>query len=559
MIKFRLDWLSRVGTFSFAFFLIAAMVPVLVVPANYFHLLRSPSLVKLADYSGLLFFVCAFGALTCFFISRLNFLVPSSSGHTVDSVAKDKNQWSWVVVGLCSLFVLFFSVRNLDSAMDWDELDTLSRMVSLKKAMVDENDPYHNANMFDFLNNTRVHLLANLASRVSLSFVGVSPFAARLPAVFFTVLLLLSVAFLAGPGENPFVRALVFLHVAANHLVLWYSHSMRGYMSMMATSTLCFAYLVRAVYSSKPALNPILTFVLFLLPLLTHTFGAFFSGLLFVSYLAWFYFNANSLRPALFKVHQRALISAGCAMPFIAFYLVKQALFLNRVGDFHSNVVLDFSSLLLPLSGFARFPEGYVLFGFVVLVFIFQIRQLWKHQSLESLFFVLSFTFFVFLIPLTKSPFFEPRFLLGFLIPAIYSVGKLATIFKTQTVRYFAQTFAVITFVIFPIYEGNDVPTPVISGMKEFHEFMTSVRQILPPNACVTTSGEADQSRFAETLYFYKPARKLTTECPVIYQLHFAHNWDGNIPLKIADNQRAKELLSDGKDRFLYLLTPISD
>lgn len=458
------------------------------------------------------------------------------------------------------LSALFFrGLWDFRTPLDWDEIDAAARMASPETSPLGTNEDYGNVDMINPLVNTRNHSLANLMSLGAMKIVGVSENSARLPALLFGLLLLTTLYFLYRRMMGAAIFLLLSLHLLLNESVVWYTHSMRGYVSMMASTLILFSL---ALASSKGLLvDKKWSYAAFIAAIVvngfTHSFASVFGLIAVGCYGLWVYFNGRLIDLKL-NTHAQKFFLAGAVASLIPLtILVIQFFYLNRIGNLRSTAEANaFVSIATTFGlvgfGWAAFMMTVVIGG--IALRLIQLGEKW-YADYHLLFVGASVLSIFLMLVVLKPSFFEGRFLLGFLIPLVWLLLEATPSGSAARKGYIA---ALLLFL---------VVGPVLSRAEIFHartvqygDYDTFVRQVRVitnslQHPCFSFSGEADQARFSRDLYFYKKTPKRAAVCNEYFHLHFGKSWEGSLTWTPPEGVQAQDLLGDGKGRHLYRLT----
>jgi hypothetical protein len=514
---------------------------------------------KISQWATLATFALATMAAMSFAIShilfalqgRCNLLALSANPFRVNS-PRETRLMPYLLCGVLALALFSQTLWNVRAPMDWDELDTATRLISPELAPLDEKSPYGNRDVISPTKNTRNHAMANVAALISLKILGTSDVAARLPSLFFT-LLFLGVLCTIGAftaGANPL--ALTLAHLTANGMFLWYTHSMRGYISMSLFTGICLFLLMDSPLS-KNRLSSVALFLCGIGTAVTHTFGAIFFLILLTSYLFWVSIHAARWSVSELKTHVTKLIAGILAVPFILFILMKQYFFLSRIGFLYSSITPEKTDTFLSVLGIGFAPTAWILAVFLAILVIVRIQQR-QELDLLSLFLGLSTVSIGFLILTLKATLFEARFLLAFLLPLLLWTASTMEAVKNPVLKGVLATTWAALFIVLPLLGRPDIYAGRIARMGQYGDFIKHVHDITEgvPKGCITASGEIDQTLFSNGFYFKAAAANLPPQCPRQFHLHFSRDWKGEHPLAPAQLSQMRERYHDGFGRYVY-------
>jgi len=453
--------------------------------------------------------------------------------------------WRVMNLALCGI-ILTQSIMQLHAPLDWDELDTATRLGTPSVCPINDSDPYRNRDLISPTKNTRNHTIANIAVVTAYRLFGVSEHIARLPSLLFTILLLMALLALTEGILPPVALTFLLVHLATNGLFVWYSHSLRGYISMELFTFLALMELLR---SDNPRSSAWMYAGFILAASITHTFGALFCLLLFSAHLMWTAWQAPALKPAALNFHLRRIGVALLSAPIILYVLARQFLFLNQIGFLNSQAPAEKSEAVVTALGISSPAAGF----WIVLVILLTLVAQWiRHRKINLLGCYLVFSAVVLgtLVHLLKATLFEPRFLLAFLIPTMLWVGVTISEVRLSLPRYALWALALAIFLILPLKSRTEIFEHRTSLMGGFGNFMTKVTAIVPRSDanCIAFSGEPDQVMFSLGLFY--PRRETTDLCQSHYRVHFAKSWKGQ-SLAQGPVETWMPLLNDGDGRTL--------
>lgn len=446
-----------------------------------------------------------------------------------------------------------FAIRDLRQPLDWDELDAASRIVSPGSYIDDANARYGNVNMINPFRSTRNHPIANLSTTLATRIFGVSENIVRWPGIFFTVLFCLSTGLLMLRAAAPAVCALLLFHTLANGLLLWYSHSMRGYISMEVCAITVLSVILLTMKEGKtPSLPLKVTFGTALILLgFCHTFGVLFYFFLMASLIAWYALNrhraeTSSIRP---------LILITCALsPAPLVLLWGSFVHLKGVGALKSSVLPEFFSPFLSAFGLMPVLPAKILLGATLLfTFVTFLKSPERRFSFLTLFNTMVLTALSLVFVVFRPEFFTGRFLLPFVLPLVWWCAEGVGIGRK---RILATATLGVLFLGLPWYFQPDLYTTQSEQLGAFHTFARKIKSTLAAESgyCLSISGEDDQMRFLRDVYFHDAYRR--SSCAVRYHAHFAKSWQGKLPLVIPENMIASPIIDEGGERILYRLIP---
>ncbi len=465
--------------------------------------------------------------------------IPSEVTHPSSKV------WTWACFALC-LVILAQSVVKINSPLDWDELDTATRLATPSVCPMDDHDPYRNRDLISPTKNTRNHTIANIAILTAYRIFGISEKVARYPSLLFTALLLAALIGLS-KGFYPRVAvAFVLLHLAFNGMFRWYSHSLRGYASM---ELFTFLALLEVLRTNHKRSSPWLYAGFVLVASVTHTFGALFCLLLFCSHFIWVAWQAPNLGTPELQFHLSRIKTSFLAAPVIGFVLVKQFLFLNQIGYLNATAPVEKAEAWLAALGITAPANLWVL---LAILCVLATKIIVKRKiDLLGMHLLVSAIFLTALVTLLKATLFEARFLLAFLIPTLLWIGTTIAETPGPLVRRTLWTIATVTFLALPFLGNSQTYQRRTQLMGGFGNFMSKVREIVPRTEanCIDFAGEPDQVMFSRGLFY--PKAHSEAICTSQYQASFTKSWKGDTQSQMEKASDWKVLLDDHEGRIL--------
>jgi len=475
---------------------------------------------------------------------RLNFL-------TSDPKSNESPVLRWLF-RFSLLGVVSLSYFQISSPLDWDELDTASRIASPGVCRVEPHHPYRNLDLLNPFTNTRNHGIANLGVKAIFRALPVSEVTART----FSFLLTLSLVIILGiflPNRVGLSCSLALAtHLIVNGLFQWYSHSLRGYISMIFFTVALLLILLAKELPRFRAFSLVILTTTAALAALSHSFGALFVLFVFTSYLFWLSYHAGFFSREALIFHTQRLICLLATVPLALALLGSQYWFLKRIGYVHTTEITASWSTVFETLGLYHPLVGWVVVCLVGVAFLARLTGPRRHDFL-SFFIPISFFILGVLITSLKSTLFESRFLLAFLVPLfIYLYQGLESV-SLRPAKALSLGILLLALLVAPLRDWAQITQNREAGTKAFSEFMRASRFWTQHSApqCLSFSGEEDQVQFARGLYAYQPPASQHSHCPVRYHFHFGKYWGGTLPLENAIAYRFRPLFSDTDGRVL--------
>jgi hypothetical protein len=460
----------------------------------------------------------------------------------------DRPKKAWFIISLQIALSLWLFARTSHEIFD-GPLDTDETYIS------SEFSQPHPWSVIDPRLSTRNHGLSTLAGFFSSRVFGLNEMTIRYPSLFFTALFLLLLNLYCFRYASAFTTLLIFGHLCVNQLALWYLHSMRGYVAMMAL-TLGILYLSTRILESKTQVSwlrlSLLTAVA-ALAAVTHTFGGFFVVCFALALILWLSFPRDDREVDATKA-TRVFIALGLAIPFVVALVLCQAKAIKALGLFNTGKVPDLSFetirvLGIPHAEWARFAWLLVV---VLALYPFSRRKRFV-PSLASCLLLASATIIFGLVWSLQVVILEGRMLLALLIPFLLWVGTAIQNVEERPLRYALMGYGVLVLVFAPLPGRPELYNVTPEILSDYKNFIRKVREVTEPNgpACFTTSGAPWAVKWTEGLYLADRMASKATECRSHYHLYFASD-DPTQKLTRPPGDSFQLLFIDGEGRTLY-------
>jgi hypothetical protein len=492
-----------------------------------------------------LLFACLISGVTAWMFKMIVLRLETGATSTkVRSFSLPAKKQKW----LAPFLILFSTIIVARAAWDaqattyeWDELMAVAQIPSVGywKAIS--------------LANWTTHPLALAVSDLSSQLFGSSRLAVRLPAVIFTAALTAVVSLLCYRFASPMTTVLVFFHLAANQTLNWYFHSIRGYVSAMASSLfLLFAFLMARENSPGKSKFWLISFgMCFGIPIFSHLFGGVFSVSLFFAILLWLFFDRERLSDEQIKRGLQLLTVCVPWIPVLGLIFLLQA---REFSDYLKADTISFSvNDLLSL-----FAEPFLWVSKLVLIFyVFAIGFGGATKRPYSRFLVLFLaTTFVLLVGLVQTmhiAFLQPRYFLPFFIPLLFVIGETIAGVPNPHLRriLFASLFLLMGVV--PWRASSAINEAASSAHAKFSDFIKATEKMTAPieQNCYQFSGNPIYAGFAERIHFRRSLPLASGACKSRYLLHFGLGPYDPIPLDPKFNALTP-LYKDNEERMLY-------
>jgi hypothetical protein len=518
------------------------------------------SAIRMRQYSPLLTLACVYLAAAFFAVYRIlqhlegQVSLLGFSAQVGISSSKDPfpRLGTLIGVGLVSLFILGQSIAQLGTPLDWDEMDTITRLVSPQICPVDEKNPYQNRDVISPSKNTRNHPIASVASWMIMKVIGVGPQRARLPAVFFTLGFLV-VFFTWGLSLfSPAVILFTLLHLSINGLFIWYTHSMRGYISMSLFCLIALFLVIQSPHQAKRFSNLALLACGFACGL-THTFGGIFYVLLILSYLFWIATESPRMSESDVKAHWRRLMFGTLPIPLIVHILFHQYFFLSHIGYLYATLPLERPEPLTLLLGVRSSLASLFLAGWIVTLAVASFFRRGQRDVLTVFLALSTITFSILLLSL-KTTLFEARFLLAFVPPFVLWAARTIESISSPGIRGAFIASGLAFLVVLPVQGRSGIYNARTEKMAAFNSFIGHAKTITTSvdSECVSARGDADEARFTRGLFFFRSKEAGSTSCERRFITYFSRDWKGEHPISPFEKVHLTELFHDEMGRALY-------
>jgi hypothetical protein len=506
----RVIFLATITAFGFALF---------VFPTRHFQALLGTAATKLMKYESYFVFLTALCVVIAYALTR-GAVPPNKRTPSVGAPPKRISRRRIFLQAILSVLILVRTGFQITAPFDYDEQVHASQLSHARASEIAHP-----------LQNTSFHLLATLTSFVSTKLFGVNKIAVRLPALGFAALWLLSLNLFTLELAGPWAAGLLLCHCLSNELVIWYLHSMRGYVSMICLAFLPFWIFYRFVKVGVPRHRTATLLALalsFPLPLFTHAFGGFFCLLLLAAFFLWMGIEGNSLSYSQWQFAWKLSWVALAWVPLLGFVLLKQF-----VGTDSEQQVLfvtgasasAWHACLIKLFGLARLWWLKLALTLTVVVLLSEIRLGWRRDlGFLSLFLILALVFFEGTSASLHTTL-EGRFLLAFLPVFLLWIGEAVDRIPAPFSRMATYMVAAACFLWAPAQNGPAIYNEITLQIDTYQHFVETARRLSGnlPGRCYTFSGDKSEVEWAENFYFF--SEEPTQEsCSARYHLAFGHS-----------------------------------
>jgi hypothetical protein len=532
------------STFSRLCFLFGSLIFV-VLPMRAVQTWLNHFTFKVSNYYNLALFVLLTGCIGSHLLARILRNSHLKGSCTTEQTISTRKPW--LLIAFQIIASLYLIVRTTHEVLT-GPLDTDESYISAELSQP------HPQSVIDPRLSTRNHALSTLAGFFSSRLFGLNEITIRYPSLIFTAFFLIILNLYCLRYASPFTTLLVFTHLSVNQLTLWYFHSMRGYVAMMAF-TLSLLYLTRRALDEKKITKlQFATLILVtILAAFSHTFGGFFVICLMLGLLGWLAFQKEN-HPNVFRQTARLTAVLGLALPLIALIALSQANAIKALGLFNTGKLPDFSFETLRVLGIPG-RQWAVLAWFLVAALVISpwTRRLRRSPSLISSLLLSSFVFILGLVWALEVVILEGRMLLALLIPFLLWVGSAIENIEETLPRRSLMVYATLVLVLVPLTgkpELYNVNPEILSDYKQFIRRVREATQRGGP-ACFTTSGAPWAVKWTEGLYLADRMASKAKDCRTYYHLFFEAE-DPPQTLRPPSQGFYRLLFVDGGGRHLY-------
>lgn len=439
--------------------------------------LLGPLAGTLTRYGGFGVFFLGLTGLVAWRLAR--FFAVLSSAPESREIPSAKREWpAWARAAQVGLSVAIGVQAVLQADLPFD-LDEYQRLIgALTQSFWHEINPFR---------HTEVHSVSHFFANLSVKIFGPSRLAFRAPSLLFAGLFLVALGYLSRRFLSPVAGLVVLAHLAVNQMVIWYLHSMRGYVSALFVTTVLWAILLEAVerLPERRRQRLVLFAVFFFLSVFTHPFTGIYSLVLFLSLVLWASWNADRLgRERLVYLSQLLTIAMLC-LPFFAVVFVCVLRSLEPIANVHKGgyeQFLSYVALTVPAMG--RLWALKALGAVVALAAVSRcLAGKSARPGLLSLFVGNTVAFFGAVLWLLKVSHLEPRWFLPFLVPFVmWAVDSVSRAESRLRPGLLVAVVALLTY--FPWASRQAVLETLGIGLHARYEtFLEEVRERTEPVA----------------------------------------------------------------------------
>lgn len=537
------------------FWLVLTLTATLTVMGNSRTLFR---LAHLPETAGrllpLLLFVLALSTLVLYLWKTVAHAPGAPTPAPTPTPAPGKRAVWWITLPF-TLCLATQTLSQLTVPLDWDEHEHATLLAS----------PDYARALNPFLGSEN-HALASAAAGLSMKILGVGKTAARIPALLFALFFLIALNLFSFRFLNRWEAFALWALLAANQMVVYTLHQMRGYTPLFLFSFLCLWLVLEVLYHNRPTGRGFgfLYFSCAALALLSHTFGGLFLGILFLTTLINLYVRRDSLSAATLRrgnslawLTAGLLVAYGVLSVFILAHLQETGFALNGNGE--RPVWLQQLMLFRPftLFGLVRLWEIKLFALLTALTLAVSLRM----RATQPVWFAA--TFLAVLLALLLALFrligftvLEGRMLQPFLIVFLWVVVAAVAQVQGKWLRPLVVT-TLILFLGAPWFCHRDQSDGVPEFFAGIESFAREVRIRTADRAdrCYSFSGDASTVGYLK--HFYLAGEKTGTDCAQPFHL-FIEKGIFQRPGRIdpALYARGEVVYHDGRGRFLFHLRP---
>ncbi len=511
-----------------------------IAPTQSFQGWLSSKALVTGKYLDLAIFLAMVTVVICYMLHRI-YLETKTKIEEVAPEHISHPAWFKYAQFFLSVAIFAQAVLQLDSSLTYDESNVGSYLASASLSEV--IGVIHQGNYS--LSSTQ-QALALLSSYFSMQAFGVSVIALRLPALMFGLLFLSLLYVLSRRYLPTFVALFCYLNLCANHTVVWYMHSSRGYISLMLFSLLPFVIVFgvsRGRFSSSKLIY--LGVASYALCVFTCTHGALFNCLLLISVILWVYLNRTLLSARQLKFLRRAILVGFLFMPLILWMAFNEARFTAQAGFLgggaHGRWVMIGTVL-----GTCRIWGDKLILLFVLSLIVLKVKwQKGLQRDFVFVFLIATVVFFAAVVSLIEASYLGARYFLAFLIP--YLIWLSEGVLQVGSPRLRRGLTVVLFFIlgVIPMASRPQCLVAEIGDQTYFSNFIERVKEITRESRgnCYSFSGDFIEIRWAK-IHFQSEAKET---CLSKYVLFF--------PSSIANERPFPDslaILRDAGGRLLY-------
>lgn len=510
---------------------------------------------KISSILTLVVLLLACGSVLCFLLYRL-----CKSWETTSSMGVEEkreylpNIFLWFQI-ICSILMLGLALCQIQVPLDWDEHEHISNLAGGTAWKV-----------INPLRGSENHSLASLSTYVSLRLFGVSKIGARIPAILFSIAFLVLLNLFALQYFSKAGSVVCFLSLAGNPFVIYFMHSMRGYMPMMFFTLVLLYISLKLSNSSTIPLRRhlILFFIASGCALFSHFFGGLFLAFLLVSIIIWAYQRRGQLSKEQFRTVFSLLsilfvwlIIMGLMSYFILVHMEETGFAMTK--DSIPPWLIKLATFrLFTFFGFVRIWEIRLFLLFIGLLVAWRLLYpVKKSLSLPTLLLLVGSVVVTALIKILKIPLLEGRMLLPFMVVFFFWLSETLERIPNLKWQAIASSFLLLLFIL-PYTIHHDNNDEVSAHFSEHDRFAKVVKQTLnsmkipPQDRCFSFSGAPDGAPYARDFYFINEKKsELSQDCRFHYHIHYGMGlFRKEYPLSLSIP--VKPLYNDGKGRVWF-------
>jgi hypothetical protein len=369
---------------------------------------------------------------------------------------------------------------------------------------------------------------------------------------------------------SPPVTLLVLLHLFFNGLLVWYMHSMRGYIPMVLFIFSGFALLYAFTRGRVATLRNCAVFLAIITAAaFTHTLGYIYSILLVAAFIAWLYLEGEGLNESRLVLFRRLAAISSLWLIVLAILPLTELPALHQAGFIIEPQTASGWTLLNTLSRVSMaFGSGQLwLLKLVGLLSIFAFsRNFTLRKKLDpgfmTLFVFLSATVLMITASLLRATVVEGRMIAPLVVILVLWIGCT---FENLESKWARQAAFALAFVIFTVPQFASGPTLMVGEFDYFegHEkFAARTEKLIRPfdQKCLIYRGDPAAVIYARQIYLRGiPERAWAEKCRTTFVVYFSRGrFDQIYPLNL-NPYRLEPVLDDGEGRRLYKLLPAAE
>lgn len=518
------------------------------------------AVVKLYRLRTLLVFVWTLSLLSSFGLRRV-FRLPIETSSA--PIRKPLPRWLAFFFAISFVFIVARSFIGLKSPLEWDEYNVACALFKAK--FLEVANPFLSGG--DFMANTN-QIVTNVASFLTIRVFGLNSLGVRFPAVLFTIAFCALLWTLCRKHLSAFASVLLVSHLVGNFTFGWYSHSSKGYISLLCAGLAMYLIVLELVESRRSLSSPWTFFVSCIVLIFAHTLGAVYLGFAFLATLTWASVQTQ-LSEGVRSFFTRMLWMIPIAAAAMIYHL--SLLGTGRHELFQGGMPVDSeaASFLNALG----YRMGRSEYGWALLVTVFVVVLLSVLKKDRAKLFLSDFkTIFLGTAAVVMTGiiygmqpgFFRGRWFLVFLVPVLAWLGESISKIEQRQARYGLMLVAALLLVAIPFGDRSHATQEHLTLLAPYHQFIADVKQQVSKTEgnCYTASGDGfHQERWTKMFYFPGEDHPNPQTCLTRYHIDFNPDVEGHrgsIAEKLPAGSLLERIVDDKKGRTLYRVSPPS-